>query len=154
MVSTHKPAVQPSAPSSYALDLEAAAAGFIARKPSEAHLIAKGLAVAKEPGRVAATETAGIFSVIGSKGDAYTVRAGRCSCEARKRCYHRWALAILNDAGHLPTYRAPLRRSEIETLRIVLTPELAAAGAALAALPAAPAPAEPQTDFLTWALAA
>lgn len=87
------------------LALETAAAALIAKTPAaEAHLIVKGLQLAKTAGAVVATETPGAYIVNGSK--PYTVTPGACSCPARKRCYHRWALNVMHKAGALPTFTA------------------------------------------------
>jgi hypothetical protein len=83
-----------------ALALEAAAASFLSRFPSATTGIFKGLMLAKELGTVVAVGE-GVFRVRGSKG-FHTTRRGSCTCEARVRCYHRWALCILVAAGELP----------------------------------------------------
>jgi hypothetical protein len=99
------------------LNLEAAAAHFIQLAPSERHLIVKGLQIAKR-NRVSC-DRPGVYRVLGSRGDLYTVlfskrtRTARCTCFAHKRCYHRWALNILWWSAQLPQPGTELLRSGV-----------------------------------------
>lgn len=110
--------------SSKSLALETAAAEFTAAYPERGHLIIKGLAAAKA-GRVTCLKE-GTYQVVGAKGDIYDVIPGACTCEARLRCYHRWACNILDRAGLLPTPPVYKRPSAIPTERIVVPAALRA----------------------------
>lgn len=118
------------------LSLESAAAAFVARFPKLGARVLKGLQAAKA-GLVTARAD-GSFSVVGSAGAEYRVAPGICTCEDHRNrarlgviCGHRFACNILDAAGALPTYQAPAQRGSHPTLELVITPELAAAGAAL-----------------------
>lgn len=87
------------------VSLECQAAIMLSRYAEAKTSISKGLELAKRAvkgGDAVTFLSENTFAVQGSK-ERYTVTPGACTCPARVRCYHRWAVSLLSLCNLLPT---------------------------------------------------